>query len=141
MSLAGLRRVLPYVSILIFVGVLYDAWIFYSRWSGSRQAEETRARKQAQAAEDTLKRIGGTDLKILNFGAIPLVVRRGGTAKICYSVINAKTLRVEPPIGDVYPALSRCLEISPQKTTEYKLIAGDDGGHTVTESLVIRVKP
>jgi hypothetical protein len=141
MTRSGIRRVLPFVSVLVFLGLLYDGWIFYSRWSERRQIEEKHTEKEAQDARDTLNRIGGTDLKILSFSAAPPVVRRAGKARICYSIVNAKTVRVDPPIGDVYPALSRCLDISPRKTTEYQLTAQDDAGHTVTESLVVQVKP
>jgi hypothetical protein len=139
--MAQVRRVLPFVSIAVFLGLLYDGWIFYSRWNDSRQVEEKRAEKEAQAAQQTLDRIGGDELKILNFYARPAVIRRGHEANVCYSVVNAKSLRMDPPDGDVYPALSHCVQISPHKTTEYKLIAGDDAGHTVTQSLTVHVQP
>lgn len=140
MVLAQVRRVLPFVTVAVFLALLYDGWVFYSRWNDTRQAEQERAEKEAQAARQTLNRIGGYQLKILNFSAAPAVIQPGGKANVCYSVVNAKTLRLEPPDGDVYPALSHCLEISPRKTTEYKLIAGDDAGHTVTQSFTLHVE-
>ena len=77
----------------------------------------------------------------MSFSAAPAVIQRGRPADLCYSVVNAKTLRMEPPDGDVYPALSHCLQVFPRKTTEYKLTAEDGEGHTATESFTIRVKP
>ena len=139
MALSGIRRALPFATIVVFLALLYDGWIFYSRWSAGRQVQEARAAKESQRAQQTLERIGGTDLKILNFFAEP--AGRPGALRLCYSVINAKTLRVEPPIGDVYPALSHCLPIAPRQTTAYKLIAGDGAGHQATQNLVVRVKP
>jgi hypothetical protein len=141
MALAQLRRALPYISVVLFLGLLYDGWIFYSRWNDSRQAEQQRADKEAQTARQTLDRIGGSQLKILAFNAEPAATPHGHGFNICYGVVNAKTVRVEPPIGDVYPALSHCLQIAPRKTTEYKLTAEDDAGHSVTQSLTIEVKP
>jgi hypothetical protein len=141
MPFARLRRALPYISVALFLGLLYDGWIFYSRWNDSQQAEQQRADKEAEAARRTLDRIGGNQLKILGFNAEPAATPHGRGFNICYSVLNAKTVRVEPPIGDVYPALSHCLQIAPRKTTEYKLTAEDDAGHTATQSLTVSVKP
>jgi hypothetical protein len=141
MALAQVRRALPFLTVAVLLGLLYDGWIFYSRWDDSRQAEQKRTQKEAQDARQTLDRIGGDQLKILNFYASPGLIQRGREANVCYSVVNAKTLRMEPPDGDVYPALSHCFQISPRKTTEYKLIAADDAGHTVTQNLTLEVKP
>jgi hypothetical protein len=141
MALAQLRRALPFVSVAVFLALLYDAWVFYSRWEDTRRAEYRHAEKEAQDARQTLDRIGGNQLKIFSFSATAMMIHRGRKANLCYSVVNAKSLRIEPPVGDVYPALSHCLQISPLKTTEYKLIAEDGEGHTATESFVLRVEP
>ena len=141
MALAQLRRVLPFISVALFLALLYDGWIFYSRWNDTRRAGQERVEKEARAARQTLDRIGGSQLKILNFYATPNLIQRGHQANACYSVVNAKTLRMEPPVGDVYPALSHCLQVAPRKTTEYKLFAEDGAGHTATESFTLYVKP
>jgi hypothetical protein len=136
-----IRRALPFVSIAVFLALAYDGWVFYSRWDDTRRVEQKRTEKEARDARDTLDRIGGGELKILSFSAAPAVIQHGRPANLCYSVVNAKTLRMEPPDGDVYPALSHCLQISPRKTTQYKLTAEDGEGHTAMESFTIRVKP
>ncbi len=141
MVLAKIRRVLPFVSVAVFLALAYDGWVFYSRWDDTRRGEQKRTEKEARDARNTLDRIGGGGLKILSFSAAPTVIQRGRPADLCYSVVNAKTLRMEPPDGDVYPALSHCLQVFPRKTTEYKLTAEDGEGHTATESFTIRVKP
>jgi len=140
MALTQIRRALPFISAAVFVALLYDGWIFYTRWDDNRRAGQKRIEKEARDERQTLDRIG-TELKILNFYAEPPVIRHGREANVCYSVVFAKTLRMEPPAGDVYPALSHCLQISPPKTTEYTLIAGDGAGHTATRSLTLYVKP
>ncbi len=40
---------------------------------------------------------------------------------------------------EIWPALSHCLEVAPRKDTEYKLIAEDGAGHSVSQSLVLKV--
>lgn len=136
-ALAKARRVLPFLSLAVLVVLLYDAWVFYSRRQASHEAEQQRAEKEADDAKRTLELLG--QLKIQNFYAIPSVIERGKSARLCYSVVDAKTLRVEPPVGDIYPALSHCVEISPKKDTEYTLTATDEAGHTASEKAAVKV--
>jgi len=139
--MAWVRRILPFLSVAILIGLVYDGWVFYSRWSDTRQAEQARVEKEAQDARRTLDRMGGSELKIGSLSVDPAVVARGQRANLCYSVLNAKSVRMAPSAGDVYPALSHCLQVSPRKTTEYKLTATDDSGHTVTQSVRVEVRP
>ncbi|HUH63408.1 MAG TPA: hypothetical protein VLZ50_10440 [Terracidiphilus sp.] len=136
-SVAKVRRVLPYLSLAVLAVLIYDAWVFYSRRQATHQVEQERAEKDAADAQRTLEQLGR--LKIQNFYVSPPVVERGKSTRLCYSVIDAKTLRVEPPVGDVYPALSHCVEVSPQKDTEYTLTATDEAGHSVSEKAGVRV--
>jgi len=129
------------LSVAVVLALLYDGWVLYSRRSDARRAEQERAAKEARDARRVLDRMGGSQLKILNFYAQPPVVRRGGEARLCYNVVNAKTLRMEPPAGDVYPALSHCLQVSPRVSTEYKLFAEDGAGHAVSETFTLTVEP
>jgi hypothetical protein len=48
------RRALPLLTVIIGVAVLYDGWIFYSRWSGARTEEQERTRAEAERARRTL---------------------------------------------------------------------------------------
>lgn len=134
-----LRRMLPLLSIAVIVIALYDVWIFYSRWRDARNAERARAAKERQEARETLDRLGGGGLKILSFSASPAVIRRGSHAILCFGVSGATSVRIEPPVEPLRPALSRCLEVSPSGDTTYKLIAEDGSGKTVTQSLAIKV--
>jgi hypothetical protein len=85
--------------------------------------------------------LGGDALKILNFYATPGVIRRGQRTLICYGVNQAERVRIEPPVEQLHPALSHCLEVSPLQDTAYKLIAEDRAGNVVTETLSIKVAP
>jgi hypothetical protein len=69
----------------------------------ARIAEVERARKTIDA--DRRRRFG-----IRNFYATPAEIRRGETASICYSVLGATTLRLDPPVAEVYPTFSHCLQ-------------------------------
>lgn len=134
-----LRRVLPYLSVALAAALLYDGWIFYSRWSGRRDAERASHDAEIQRSRDDLNALGGTKFRILNFYASPGAVRAGSRAQLCYGVYGAKNVRLEPPVDTITPALSHCLEVAPRKTTEYKLIAEDGAGHNATASVTISV--
>jgi len=134
-----LRRLLPFVSVAVFAALAYDAWIFYSRWSSKRDADRARQQDEIRRARESVDLLGGTGFRILTFYAAPNSIRNGDRAKICYGVYGAKTVRIEPPVADLIPAPTYCLEVAPHKNTEYKLIAGDGAGHTATASLVITV--
>lgn len=123
------------------IAVLYDGWIFYSRWNYAREAQKAEARQQAQEARRTLDLLGGDTLKILNFYATPPTIRRGQPSLICYGVNAAEHVRIEPPVEQLHPALSHCFQVSPLRDTEYKLSADDRAGHTVTATLSVQVAP
>ena len=139
-AIAKIRRLLPFLTIAILIALVYDGWIFYSRWDRARRIERQRAEKEAADARRILDLLGGGDLKILNFYAVPNVITRGSQANLCYSVISAKRVRIEPPIKNLYPALSYCFQISPRNDTEYKLFAEDDAGNHVSATLAVRVR-
>jgi hypothetical protein len=71
-----LRRALPLVGIGVLAAVIYDGWIFYSRWSSARDAEHMRHAEEVRRARQTIDTIGGTDFRILNFYAVPRAIRR-----------------------------------------------------------------
>jgi hypothetical protein len=136
-----LRRALPYLTVAVVLAVAYDGWIFYSRWSGGRDAEKSQAEKQAEDARRTLDLLGGADLKILNFYASPGAIHRGGHSTICYGVNAAERVRINPPVEELHPAVSHCFQVAPLLDTEYKLTAEDSKSHRVTKSLTIKVTP
>jgi hypothetical protein len=136
---ALLRRLLPFLAAAVVAALLYDAWTFYSRWSNTRHAEQARQEKEASDARKTLEMLGGGQLKILDFYASPAAVKRGGQTMLCFGVSGAKSVRLEPHVDDLHPALSHCMQIAPRADTEYKLIAEDAAGHQVTQSVTVKV--
>jgi len=133
-----LRRALPYLTVALVIGILYDGWIFFSRWNYTRQARQAEQLEQTREAQRTLDLLGGDRLKILDFYAPPSI-RRGERATICYGVNAADRVRIAPPVEQLKPAVSHCLQVAPLQDTEYTLTAEDRAGHVVTQSLTIKV--
>jgi hypothetical protein len=68
-------------------------------------------------------------VKITQFYANPPGIAKGGKALLCYGVESASKVRIEPPVEQLSPALTRCFEVRPAETTTYKLVAdGRVGG-------------
>jgi hypothetical protein len=126
---------------MVVIAVGYDGWVFYSRWSSAHEAEKAAKRQEAEDARRTLEALGGDHLKILDFYATPPAQRRGQQAPLCYGVNAAERVRIEPPVEQLHPAVSHCFQVTPLRDTDYKLIAEDRAGHTVTQSLTIKVAP
>jgi hypothetical protein len=82
----------------------------------------------------------GDELKVLNFLASPRFIRKGQLALLCYGVLNAISVKIVPHVEDLKPSLSRCLEVKPQRTTEYKLEANGKAGKVVRASVQTEVR-
>ena len=80
-----------------------------------------------------------TPVRITQFYANPPAVPRGGKALLCYGVEGATAVRIEPPVEQLSPALTRCFEVTPDRNTEYKLIATNAAGDTAEASVSIRL--
>ncbi len=133
-----LRRALPFLGVLIVLGLIYDGFIFYSRAKRNREEKQAQGDRAAEQERKTAAAYGGLDLKILTFYAAHVP---NHPTNLCYGVTGAKTVRMEPPVDGVWPALTRCVQVSPRKDTEYKLIAEDEAGHSVTQNVTVRVRP
>jgi hypothetical protein len=132
---------MPFIGLLIVAGLVYDGVVFYSRWSRNQEEQQAQKDQAAAQARKTVDAYGGLDLKIISFYAAPGTIRRGTHTTLCYGVTGAKNVRMEPPVDAVWPALSRCVQASPQKDTDYKLVAEDDAGHSVTKDVAVNVRP
>jgi hypothetical protein len=133
------RKILWFFGFALLLALLRDGWLFYSRWSDDRAFERARAEKEAEQARRTIDLYGGGGLKILNFYASPGEVHAGSEVTVCYSVVGAKNVRIEPAVKELHPSLSYCFQITPKRSTEYKLIAEDEAGHSASQTLTIPV--
>jgi hypothetical protein len=133
----GLYRIFVVVTA---VAMAYVGWVFVSRaLSTARWARQRQAPESSKAAAEFARIYGGTDVKILQFYAREGSVVEGGKSVICYGVVNAKSVRIEPPIEGVSPALNRCVEVSGARETRFTLTAEGDDGRSVSESFVLGV--
>ena len=122
---------------LILAG-FFLSWTFYSKWNEKRIAAQNEEQKAALDPAFA-KAYGENQLKILGFYANPGTIHPGQKTQLCYSVINAESVRIEPPVKDVWPSLSRCVDAMPKKETVYKLIAEDAGGRIQTATSTVKL--
>jgi len=80
-------------------------------------------------------------VRILRFYATTGSIERGDKAQLCYGVQNAKSVRISPSLEPVAPAVNRCMEIVPDRTTHYTILAEGFDGNVVTRVLTLVVAP
>ena len=79
-------------------------------------------------------------VRILRFYVSTGSLTPGQTAQLCYSVENAKLIRISPMVESTYPAMGRCMEIRPEHTTHYTLQAEGFDGTVATRSVTLAVQ-
>lgn len=139
----GFRNYVLASCFIFLLAGLYVGWVFYSRWQN--RAIELKAAAKAHASEEAeaqrqFNLMGGNRFAILQFYADPNRIEAGATADLCYSVSNAKSVKLEPQTEPVWPAFIHCVQVSPRKTTTYTLTADDGAGHTKSATLDVHVR-
>jgi hypothetical protein len=87
-----------------------------------------------------LAAVEDSGVKILNFYARDGDVVEGKSTVLCYAVENAKAVSIDPPSVDaVWPSRNRCIEVNPDRETQYTLTAEGPDGRSVTQSLSLHV--
>lgn len=139
-----LKNPLLYSSSVVLLVLVYVGWIFVSRWEQNRamrrKVQEERAEHQREADRAAIEQLGGSELGIQYFYASPGTIRRKESAQLCYAVANAKTVALDPPVAEVWPSHVRCFDVSPAKTTTYRLTVAGSSGETKTASVTINVR-
>jgi hypothetical protein len=83
-------------------------------------------------------------VRILRFYASTGSIAPGDKAQLCYGVENAKSVRISPAVdkavGEVVPAANRCLDIVPDRTTHYTILAEGFDGRVVTRFVTLVVE-
>ena len=80
-------------------------------------------------------------VRILRFYATTGSIALGDKAQLCYGVENAKTVHISPMLRGVYPSSNHCLQIVPEHTTHYTLMAEGYDGTLDARSLTLPVQP
>jgi len=134
------QRIPLIMPVFVLIAALYSAWIFYSRWNAEREARKAAEVQAVERARKDVELNGGTRLQIRTLYASPGVVRRGQSVQICYGVANAKNVSFDPPIPNVWPSMSRCVDVAPAKSTTYTLNVDDGAGHRDKAQVSVKVK-
>lgn len=117
----------------ILLSALYTGWVIWRRnpvWPWATHAP---------VARDPLAAYGDS-VKILQFYARTREIAPGEKTLLCYGVVNATEVRLDPPVEKMWPSLSRCFEVTPDKSTRYTLTAEGAKNTKVSESIEIAVK-
>lgn len=125
----------------LLAAFVYLAFVFGNRLLEYRRRDFAAEREAARANSAFLKNYGGSDLRILQFYARDGHLIEGRSTVICYGVLNAKAVRIEPKVDGVSPSLNRCVEISPLHETTYTLTAEGTDGRTASSSFTLPVVP
>jgi hypothetical protein len=136
----GSSKYLIFSGVALIVAGLYVGWVFLTRWQRNQALEEKVATERRSQDRQTFEMMGGNRFDILRFYADPGSIRRGETAELCYSVSNAKSVKLDPPSEPVWPAFSRCVHVSPRKTTTYTFTAEDPAGQTKSATVKVEVR-
>jgi hypothetical protein len=125
------------------IALAYLGYVFLARRTASQRFGERTAPAESSSAQKSefAEAYGGTAVKILQFYARDGAITDGQSTVICYGVVNAKSLRIDPPVADVYPALSRCVETAPHHDTKYTLTAEGKDGKTAAAEFTLAVRP
>ena len=124
---AGLNTLVVFALSAAYVG-----FRFYQRQADS----EDFTKKQTETREKPLPEIYKSEkLEILGFYVNPRRISAGEKASLCWGVLNAKSVSAEPGIGEISPSMSRCVTVTPARTTTYKFTAvGEDGAEKEAEA-------
>src|ERR1039458_5610029 len=107
-----LRQAKIPLRVAVVIALAYLLYVFLARHSaGKRFSEQPQASDAATSAFDSA--CGGTAVKILQFYARDGVLYEGKSTVICYGVVNAKSVTIDPPISGVGVSLNRCVESPP----------------------------
>ncbi len=79
-------------------------------------------------------------VRILQFYANVGAIVPGEKALLCYGVENARSVKISPDMEGVYPSSSHCLEIVPEHTTHYMILAEGFDGAVATKSFTLPVR-
>lgn len=137
-----MKMVTRIAAVLVAAALIYLLWVFWSRAQQNRkfqQRAEQQAAQQKARDQETFQGMGGNTFAILSFFASPPSVGRGEESELCYSVSNAKSVSIDPPVGDVWPAFDHCVSVRPRKTTTYTITITDSAGHTKSTTTKLEV--
>ena len=125
----------------VILAALYVGWTFYSRHLSDKQAAQNLAAKQQAQQEREAKLIFGSgEVKITSYSIDKANMARGESADLCYGVVNATKVVIEPHVEDSKPSNYHCLSVSPHATTKYIITASNDKGESKSLAVTVHVR-
>jgi hypothetical protein len=120
-------KLLRFTKLWVGMGLLLAVWAL----SSARRREPS----------DWIRPIGMRPgpVRIVQFYASVRILTAGDRAQLCYDVENAKSVRIAPISQEVYPSFKHCLEIVPEHTTHYTILAEGFDGKVAIRSLILPV--
>lgn len=112
---------------VLAIAALLAAASLASWWAGRLTPPKTPRRPQAAVPAELDTR----EVKILNFYAAR-VPERGRPFPLCYGVVNAVKVEMEPPLAELFPSISRCVEVTIRADTRATLTAHGKDGRAVS---------
>ncbi len=79
-------------------------------------------------------------VRIVRFYATSGALKPGQTAQLCYSVENARSIKISPAVDLASSSPGRCVEVHPDHTTHYTLQAEGFDGSVAVRSLTLPVQ-
>jgi|SRR5277367_1150670 len=138
-----LKNPVFYGALVILAIAVYVIYIFLNRYESNRkyvqQVEGKQAAAQRESDRNAVEQLGGSELAIRSMYISPGEIHHGESAQLCYDVSNAKTVTLDPPEAEVWPSHSRCLSLSPKKTTNYTLTIKGASGDPISQSVELKV--
>jgi hypothetical protein len=127
-----MKRIGVVLSILVSV-YLTSVWL--ARRNAAERLER-RTHSRAGTVGESSSRV-----RITQFYASPGEITDADHSTVCYGVENARSVRIEPAVANVRPALTRCFWVEPKQDTAYALTAEGADGTLESASFTLRVKP
>ena len=139
-----LKNPFLYSGLLILLVAFTVFYVMFDRYLSSRAFEQRVAREQAaKRLEDdrrAIEQLGGLELAIRSLYVSPSVVHPGQEAQLCYDVANAKKVTLDPPVAEVWPSHSRCVNLKTRKSTSFTLTIVDPSGRSISQSVDLKVQ-
>jgi hypothetical protein len=134
-----MRRIGVLLRLVLAVVLAQLAWTWVQRHDSDLRLRRLLAGRHARPAES--RGSSGTAARIVQFYAREAEIVEGERDLVCYGVENARSVKLDPPVETVVPALVRCFFVEPKWDTSYTLFAEGSDGSRDEATFAIRVRP
>jgi hypothetical protein len=136
-----LQTLSRFATVSILIALIYVGWTLYSRHASNENAVRDLAAKQDAARQHQAQLIFGSgEVKIVSYSVDRPTLARGESADLCYGVVNATKVTLDPAVEPVKPSAYHCMTIAPRATTVYTLTASGDRGEAKSLSVTVHVR-